>query len=111
MRTKGKEFRLGNDTIMLYPISFLAEALSKALESPRTTQTIRKWETKGIIPKALFRNAGVRLYSKRQIDIICRVAKECDIKQGLSLEESNFKNRVHKEIGEINKMYKKRMAK
>ncbi len=56
-----------------YPISYLAKRLS------RTTQTIRKWEKAGVIPIAIFRYGNKRMYHKQQVELICKLAKECDI--------------------------------
>jgi DNA-binding transcriptional MerR regulator len=100
---EGKEHVVNGKKIMLYPISVLAERLSKALGDERTTQTIRKWETNKIIPPATFRNGDKRLYAKEQIDVICKIAKECGIKQGYSLSLTNFSVRVWEEMRKVNR--------
>ena len=102
----GKEYNINGKSVMLYPISVLAKELSEALGDTRTTQTIRKWENNKIIPPALFRVGDKRLYSQEQIDAICRVAKECDIKRGYALVFTNFSTRVWEELRIINRQYK-----
>ena len=99
----GKVYKVKGKEVVLYPISTLAEKLGKALKDTRTTQTVRKWETKGILPPATFRVVGKRLYAEEQIKAICRVAKECKIKQGSSLALTNFSERVREELREVNK--------
>ena len=81
MSPKGKVLNINGRDITLYPISVLAQRLTKALKDERTTQTLRKWEVKGVIPPAIFRAGQKRLYAKEQIDCICKIAKECNIRQ------------------------------
>lgn len=106
---KGKEYRVGRDSkgrdivLKLYPINVLAEALTKTLDKPRTTQTIRKWEKTGVIPPATFRkNKTYRLYAQEQIDCICKVAKECKISQGNAVSMTNFSMRLREELKIVN---------
>lgn len=89
--------------LTLYPISVLADRLSMTLESPRTTQTIRKWELNGVIPPAIFRVGNKRLYTMEQIDCICRVAEECDIRQGASLGLTQFSLKLFEELRKVNR--------
>lgn len=100
---EGKEYNINGKKHMLYPISVLAKSLSDALGDERTTQTIRKWEVQGIIPPAIFRVGQKRLYAQEQIDIICNIAKECNIRQGVSLSLTNFSVRVFEEMRAINR--------
>lgn len=99
----GKFYSVKGQEKKLFPISVLAERLSKALKDERTTQTIRKWEKSKIIPPATFRIGGKRLYAEEQIEAICRVAKECNIKQGYSLHLTNFSVRVWEELRIVNR--------
>lgn len=99
----GKEYTINGKKLTLYPISVLAKELSEALGDERTTQTIRKWEVQGIIPPAIFRTGQKRLYAKEQIETICRIAKECNIRQGVSMSLTNFSVRVFEELKEVNK--------
>jgi hypothetical protein len=100
---EGKEYNINGKTLTLFPISALAKNLSEALGDERTTQTIRKWEVQGIIPPAIFRVGQKRLYAKEQIDIICKIAKECNIRQGVSLSLTNFSVKVFEEMRIINR--------
>lgn len=100
---EGKKYTFNGKQVTLYPISVLAKNLSEALGDERTTQTIRKWEVQGIIPPAIFRAGQKRLYTREQIDAICKIAKECNIRQGVSLSLTSFSVRVYAELKEINK--------
>lgn len=100
---EGKEYNINGNKLTLYPISVLATKLSEALGDERTTQTIRKWEVQGIIPPAIFRVGQKRLYAQEQIDCICRIAKECNIRQGVSLSLTNFSVRLFQEMKIINR--------
>lgn len=59
---------------------FTTQALAVALN--RTSQTIRLWERRGVLPKTRYRTpnlngiGGVRLYTRKQIEGIVRVAEE-----------------------------------
>lgn len=101
--TNGKEYVIKGKKMTLYPISYLAQQLSSELEDERTTQTIRKWERAGVIPPAIFRVGGKRLYHKKQIQVICKCAKEAEIKQGLSLALTDFSLNVWEQMVEVNK--------
>lgn len=107
----GKVIKVHGVQIRVYPIATLAEKLSEALGSERTTQTVRKWEKKGVTPPALFRVAGKRMYSMEQIKCICKVAKEEDIKQGCSVSMAKFSNRVIEELKQINSDFVERAKK
>lgn len=96
-----KDFKLKNGVVVtLYSINTLAEELG------RTSQTIRKWEVAGILPKAIFKDRnGRRMYSQEQIDTIVRVAEECNIRQGYSVSNTSFPSKVHNALEELNKKY------
>jgi hypothetical protein len=102
---EGREYKYRDKKLTVYPISVLAEKLSEALGEDRTTQTIRKWEVNKVIPPAIFRVGQKRVYTIEQIEIICKVAKECGIKQGYSLSLTNFSTRVWDEMRELNRIY------
>lgn len=89
--------------LTLYPISVLADRLSMTLETSRSTQTIRKWEVNGVIPPAIFRVGNKRLYTMEQIDCICEVAEECNIRQGASLELTQFSMKLFDRMREVNR--------
>lgn len=99
----GKVYKVKGQDVVLYPISVLAERLSKTLKQTRSTQTIRKWEAKGILPPATFRVKDKRLYSDEQIDAICRVAKKCKLRQGSPIELTDFIETVREELRKVNK--------
>jgi DNA-binding transcriptional MerR regulator len=107
----GKVYDIPNvGKVKLYPISKVAQALTDA-GIPRDTQTVRKWEVRGVIPRALFRFGGKRLYSKEQIDTIVRVAVECNLRQGLSIAETDFINEVWEAMEKVNAKYIKKSKK
>jgi DNA-binding transcriptional MerR regulator len=89
----------GTETELFY-IGYLAFCLG------RSVQTIRKWEISGVIPSCFKDRGGRRLYSQEQIDIIVSIAEECKIKQGLSIANTNFSQKVHKALKELNQKYK-----
>lgn len=102
---EGKDYIIkGIGRIKLYPIAKLSQALTDA-DIPRDTQTIRKWEVKGVVPKAIFRSGQKRLFSKEQIECIVRVAVECNIKRGSSIQNTEFIQRVWEELDKINTNY------
>jgi|SRR3712207_5172857 len=99
---KGYTYKVHGKEITLYSIATLAQRLSKVLKEPRTTQTIRKWEAKKVIPPAKFRVHGKRLYTEEQINIICSIAKEEKLVQGVPIASSKFSQRVWAELTEYN---------
>jgi hypothetical protein len=74
----GKTFTIAGKEVELFSISELAEVLN------RKPVTLRKWEQKGIIPKATFVKPGAnqdprgrrRLYSREQVLALVRLADE-----------------------------------
>lgn len=104
---KGKQCKIklesGTSVVYtLYPISYVSKCLSEALGSTKSTQTIRKWEEAKIIPPCILRVRNVRLYHQEQIDLLCRIAKEENIRQGKSFTESTFRERMWAEMTELN---------
>ena len=86
---KGKEVEMGK-------IGDLAERLG------RSSQAIRKWEKRGIIPPTKFRDeTNKRLYPAELIDKIAEIAKEENIQAGVSFDETNFEERAHQAFAEI----------
>lgn len=106
LKETGKVYKVGGQEIVLYPIAKLVSELEKA-GYPRDAQTIRKWENSGVTPEAVFRVGNKRLYSKAQIDAYCRVAIECNIRQGYSIAMTDFSSRIWEELAEVNKQYTK----
>lgn len=103
---EGKAYRVGSQMKPLYPIGVLASRLTEVLGEPRSTQTIRKWEESGVIPASIFWDKGRRLYAEEQIEAICRVAKECQIKQGCKVTLGKFSEQVTEELRKVNLMLK-----
>ena len=101
----GKEYKYNGQVLILYPISVLADKLSEAIEDSRSTQTIRKWEINKVIPPAIFRVGQKRLYTMEQINVICKVAKECKIRQGCSLALAKFSTQIWKKMRIVNRKY------
>lgn len=88
------------ETLMLYPISKLASELG------RSSDTIRKWEISGVLPKPIFKDKhGRRLYTQEQIDAIVECAIKSKIRQGYSLSNTNFSPRVHEALEKVNAKY------
>lgn len=107
----GKMYNIpGIGEIMLYPIAKVSQALTDA-DFPRDTQTIRKWELAGIIPKAPFKSKDKRLYSKEHIEAIVRAVVECDLKRGVAIESTDFKERIKKYWIEVTKELTKKGGK
>ena len=104
LKEEGKVYKIAGEEIILYPIAKLVTELTKA-GYPRDAQTIRKWETSGVTPACLFRVGGKRLYSKEQIDTYCRVATECNIRQGYSIAGTDFSERIWEGLTDLNKKY------
>lgn len=96
-----KIIRLKNgEVVNLYYINTLAEELG------RTSQTVRKWEIGGIIPKAIFKDKnGRRMYSEEQIKTIVEIAEQCNIRQGSGVANTSFPEKVYKALSELNKKY------
>ena len=98
---RAKVYTLKNgEKIKLYPINVLANELG------RTSQTIRKWEVAGILPKPILKDKnGRRMYSEEQIETIVRIAEQCNVRQGYSVANTSFPRKVHDALGEVNKQY------
>lgn len=89
----GKLYKIGERKVRLYPIRKVCQCLELA-GIVRSIQTIRLWERNGVIPQSPFSVKFGRAYSREQIEAIVETALECDIQQGVSLEESNFKTKL-----------------
>lgn len=96
-----KQMKLPNgEIITLYYVGKLAEELG------RTSQTIRKWEVSGILPKPIFKDKfGKRMYSQEQIDTIVSCALASRIRQGYSVANTSFADKVHEALADLNKKY------
>ena len=95
-----KTISINGERIELFYLSKLAYALG------RTSQTIRKWEISNVLPKTIFKDKmGRRMYTQEQIDLIVRIAEETQIKQGLSIANTSFSAKVHRELNKLNKKY------
>lgn len=104
LKESGKVYKIGDQRVVLYPISKLVTELGKTGYA-RDAQTIRKWEDKQVTPPALFRVGSKRLYSKDQIEAYCKVAQECDIRQGLNIAMTGFSERIWEELETVNEKY------
>lgn len=84
----------------LYNINVVANALG------RTSQTIRKWEIAGVIPKTPFKSEGRRLYAKEQIEILVECAEKAHISTGKKISQTTFTANVDKKWKELfNKIF------
>lgn len=80
---KGKE-------VQMYTIGELADALG------RESQTVRKWEIAGVIPKTLFRDkAKRRLYPQDIVEGLKAIGVSEEITQGVSFQNTQFKEKAH----------------
>lgn len=107
LKEEGKVYKFNGENIALYPIGRLVSELGRA-GYPRDSQTIRKWETSGVTPPCYFRVGGKRLYSKEQIATYCKVAEECNIRQGYSIAMTDFSARIWEELEQVNEAYAKK---
>ena len=97
---------VNGETLELYPISTLAEALG------RTSATVRKWEVAGIIPDCLFRGPmGRRLYTEEQIRVIVECAEKSNVRAGYSIANTNFTPRVVEKLEKLHAYYLENMNK
>lgn len=60
----------------------------------RTSQTVRKWEIAGTIPKTPFSIQGRRLYCTEQIEILVECAEKAKISTGKKISQTNFTRNV-----------------
>ena len=109
MSINGKEYKLGNGlTVTLYPISRLAKAFKDA-KMPRSTQTIRLWLKRGLIPKPLFYNPAdifrpKSLWTMEQINVIVETMKEFEIRRGKNFEQE-LQDILQSRLEQINRQY------
>lgn len=87
----------------LFPIAKLSQKLTDA-GYPRDVQTVRKWEVKGVIPPAIFRHGGKRLFSEEQIDTIVAVVVKYDLRQGAPIT-GDFIADVWEAVDVVNNKY------
>lgn len=94
---------LNGKTLDLYYIGTLAEHLG------RSSQTVRKWELGGVIPRTIFIKKGtIRMYSMEQINILVKCAEEAKLKQGSSTKrfQELAKEKIEKYHKKISKIAK-----
>jgi hypothetical protein len=97
--TESKKVKIHGIEVELYYIGELADRLG------RTSQSVRKWEIAGWIPKTIFKDKnGRRMYSNEQIEIIVQCAEETRLRQGYSTK-CRFSELVHKRLNEYNKQF------
>lgn len=90
--------KLGDRYVEFFGIGDLGKALR------RDAVTIRKWEAKGIIPKATFvisgktANGNRRLYTREQVEVMVRIAEEEGLfdgdPRGIRITDTRFTERV-----------------
>lgn len=90
--------KLGDRYVEFFGIGDLGKALR------RDAVTIRKWEAKGVIPKATYlisgktTNGNRRLYTREQIEVIVRIAEEEGLfdgdPRGIRITDTAFTARV-----------------
>ena len=80
-----------NRVEIMYPIGELARRLDRA------TQTIRKWEERDVIPKAMYKDSvGRRLYTEDQMQLVVTLADEL-LTNATSFAQSPFSERLLEE--------------
>jgi len=93
-----KKYDIKGEEVEMGTIGDFADAMG------RTSQAIRKWEERTIIPPTRFRDeANRRLYPKKLIDRVQEIAEEESITQGVSFKSTNFKERTHEAFKEVEK--------
>ena len=89
----GKMYNFDGKMLELYTIGELGHAIG------RDPVTIRKWEHSGLLPRSEYRdNSGRRLYTHAQIMAVRKVLTEENIRSGMAILKTQFKNRVHEEF-------------
>jgi DNA-binding transcriptional MerR regulator len=83
---------LQDKQIEAYPVGELARRLG------RTSQTIRKWEKDGVLPKAGRDASGRRGYTAEQINVIVQLVHSVDYKMGTSIESTGLPELLQKEF-------------
>ena len=83
----------------LYNIATVAEALG------RTSQTVRKWEIGGIIPKTPFKSNKQRLYAEEHIDALIRCAEKVHLMQGSKGSRGRFSKYAFEEFQKVNELF------
>ena len=97
---KSVRFTYKGQELELFYVGAVCDALG------RSSQTVRKWELAGIIPKTPFRdNTNKRLYLQDHIDALYECAERCGIGQGKSIGNTRFKEQVYRRFNEINRKY------
>ena len=108
IKLDGKVFNIpGYGDIHLYPIKKLSNELSR-IGVHRSTQTIRNWINNGIIPRSIFYLGKVSrksMFSKEQINVIVKLAKKHNLRQGKKIAETNFSVEVKAAFDALNKKY------
>lgn len=102
---KGKQYTINGKVVELFTISQLASLLG------RKPVTIRKWEEKGVIPKATYAKPGAnkdprgrrRLYSKNQVEAMVSAAQEEGILHDphAQISKTKFQAKVWQSFKEI----------
>lgn len=93
-RREHKVYMIGGMERTMYTSGDLADALD------RQRQTIRKWESLGVIPKTPFRSkSNRRLYTQEQIKAIVSCVEKYDLKQGVKPPDE-FVTEVHEKFKE-----------
>lgn len=95
----GKKYKIKGEIVTLYSIWNLVKIL-KEHGFDRTTQTIRKWELKGITPPAKFRVRGYRYYSEEEVTAFIRAMKESGIQKGVSIASTDFQELIFRYLEE-----------
>lgn len=92
----------------LRSIGVLADALG------RSSQTVRKWEIAGVIPKTPFKIYGARFYADEYLDAIVKSAEDAKLTgQGNNptYHKNLFSRKCYDAFEELNKKYFKEVNK
>lgn len=95
---KPKAYAVQGKLMTLYSIGELASAIM------RDTNTVRKWELYGLIPRARFRDKhGRRLYAREEIEALVKIVAEENPRTGVPFKMTRLKERVQSAWEQIRK--------
>ena len=97
-RLMSKVVKFGETYLRVYSIGHLAMALD------RSAATIRRWQRNKVIPRPIIATRdGARWYLKEEIVVYSRLVKTYDVRTGLSIEKTGFKEAIFTEIDILKK--------
>ena len=90
MRRQPKKFKVPTDDVLFaYPIGELASRMK------RSSDSIRNMIKRNLLPDTPFKINDRRYFTDEQMNLIVNVAKECNIRNGVSFEKCDFTRRIY----------------